>query len=87
MALLTALVLALAGCGSSPDDPAPSFALQPVSQSVVAGASVTFSVALTGSGLSLQWQRSTDGGLTSPAIAVDNLIRKVAPDGTFVLVP
>ncbi len=52
------------GCGGSPGGtpPAPTISVQPVSQSVIEGASVTFSVTASGTEVRLQWQRSTSGG-------------------------
>jgi hypothetical protein len=67
MVLLGLLGLAtLVGCGGGGGgEPEPvGFSVQPVSQATVDGSSVTFSVAVTGSGVSLQWQRSINGGTT-----------------------
>ena len=41
-----------------------SFSMQPVSAGVCAGTSVTFDVAASGTGLTYNWQVSTDGGTT-----------------------
>lgn len=41
---------------------APAITLQPQSQSICEGNAVTFSASATGSGLSFQWQHSTDAG-------------------------
>lgn len=64
--------MALSGCGgggSSEDDtatvqPSVTFSVQPTATSAVSGKPVTFSVRVTGNGLSYQWQLSVDGGIT-----------------------
>ena len=48
---------------------APAITSQPVNNTVCAGETANFSVAATGSGLSYQWQVSTDGGTTYTNIA------------------
>lgn len=71
--LTAALCLMLTSCGGGSDAPAvaspPGFGVQPVPQAVVDGSSVTFTVSVTGSGVTLQWQRSIDRGLTWQPIA------------------
>ncbi len=54
---------------SSSSPVAPAIAAQPVSTTVVAGQTATFSVTATGDGLSYQWQRSTDAAVTWVSIA------------------
>lgn len=74
-------VLAISGCGggSGGNTPPDSVAVititsQPNSQSVVAGASATFSVvaSTTGPALTYQWQESTNSGSTWTAISAAN---------------
>jgi hypothetical protein len=74
---LTVLLLALSGCGGGggggedpgPPGPAAVISVQPVSQAAISGGSVTLSVTAAGSGLSYQWQRSTDAGATWADVA------------------
>ena len=66
--LLTLLLCLLVGCSGS-DEPAPVISSQPASTTAVAGTSATFSVVAQGSGLSYQWQRSTDNAQTWGDIA------------------
>src|SRR5690349_15998506 len=67
--VLVALAWMLGACGggagggdNTPVDTPPVITAQPTSQSVTSGASATFSVVASGSGLAYQWQRSTDTG-------------------------
>jgi len=54
----------------NPPPVAPAFTAQPADQSVLAGASAAFTVAATGTPApTLQWQRSSDGGVTWADIA------------------
>jgi hypothetical protein len=64
------------GAGSCQQLPAPSIQTQPTAQTVVVGSSATFSAVVTGTGLSLQWQRdgvaipgATSASYTTPALA------------------
>ena len=66
--LLTLMLCLLVGCSGS-DEPAPVISSQPASTTAVAGTSATFSVVAQGSGLSYQWQRSTDNAQTWGDIA------------------
>ncbi|OFY05800.1 MAG: hypothetical protein A2W93_14850 [Bacteroidetes bacterium GWF2_43_63] len=50
--------------------PGPSISSQPVNSTIGVGGSTSFSVAATGSGLTYQWQLSTDGGTTYNNITV-----------------
>lgn len=47
----------------------PAVSVQPADQVITAGGDATFSVTATGTSLSYQWQRSTDGGDTFGALA------------------
>jgi hypothetical protein len=54
----------------NPPPVAPAFTTQPADQSVIAGSSAAFTVAATGTPApTLQWQRSSDGGVTWADIA------------------
>ncbi|MBK6936040.1 MAG: hypothetical protein IPH18_03515 [Chitinophagaceae bacterium] len=64
-------VIVTGQCGSTTSDAAtltvnvaPAVTANPVGLSVCAGSAVTFSVTATGSGLTYQWELSTDGGTT-----------------------
>lgn len=71
--LIVATLLMLFGCGGGGGDASteapPAFTVQPVSQAAVSGTSVTFSVTVSGSGVTLQWQRSIDAGSSWQDIA------------------
>ncbi|MEO7445435.1 MAG: M36 family metallopeptidase [Ferruginibacter sp.] len=57
--------------------PGPTITTQPVASSVCTGATATFTTTATGSGLTYQWQVSTNGGVTwtnlSPAVTTPTL--------------
>jgi serine/threonine protein kinase, bacterial len=77
-ALRLAAALALVACGGGGDAPSPTTAppvaapvitTQPASQSAAPGASVSFGVAATGSGLSYAWSRAPAAGAAFVAMA------------------
>ena len=47
-------------------NPPPTISLQPSASTLCAGLATSFTVNATGSGLSFQWQRSSDAGFTTP---------------------
>ena len=64
------LVLSLlAACGGGGSPTAPTIDVQPVDTSAVAGTPAALSVRASGSGITYQWQSSSDGGQSWAAIA------------------
>lgn len=63
---------------------APAITSQPSDSAVTAPATATFVVAASGSGLSYQWQLSTDAGVTWTAIALSAIAASYTTPATVI---